>query len=109
MSEPKYPERHVVSVIDPYSDQLRSWLETDSHRPKRDRRTAKIMFEAIKAQGYTGSYVRAWNIGGGVSTCVGTGTSHSSRCEGDATTKFLLFDSAPALSLRHRCATRASR
>jgi transposase len=30
MSEPKYPERRVVSVVDPYVDQLRSWLETDS-------------------------------------------------------------------------------
>jgi transposase len=59
MSEPKYPKRHVVSVVDPYVEQLRSWLETDSHRPKRDRRTARIMFEAIKAQGYLGSYVRA--------------------------------------------------
>ena len=59
MSEPKYPERCVASVVDPYVDQLRSWLETDSHRPKRDRRTAKIMFEAIKALGYPGSYVRA--------------------------------------------------
>ena len=58
MSEPKYPERCVASVVDPYIDQLRSWLETDSHRPKRDRRTAKIMFDAIKALGYPGSYVR---------------------------------------------------
>ncbi len=31
MSEPKYPERCVVSVVDPYVGQLRSWLETDSH------------------------------------------------------------------------------
>jgi transposase len=58
MSEPKYPERWVTSVVDPYSDQLRSWLQTDSHRPKRDHRTAKIMFEAIRAQRYAGSYVR---------------------------------------------------
>lgn len=58
MSEPKYPERQTSSVVDPYSDQLRSWLQTDSHRPKRDRRTARVMFEAIKAQGYGGSYVR---------------------------------------------------
>jgi transposase len=50
MSEPKYPKRRVVSVVDPYSDQLRSWLETDSHRPKRDRRTAKIMIEPIRAR-----------------------------------------------------------
>ena len=58
MSEPKYPERRVVSVVDPYAVQLRSWLETDSYRPKPDRRAAKIMFEAIKVLGYNGSYVR---------------------------------------------------
>ena len=58
MREPKYATRQRVSVVDPYSDQLRSWLETDSHRPKRDRRTAKAMFEAIKASGYAGSYPR---------------------------------------------------
>ena len=39
MSEPKYPERCIASVVYPYVDQLRSWLQTDSHRPKRDRRT----------------------------------------------------------------------
>ena len=58
MREPKFPPRQVSSVVDPYGDQLRSWLQTDSHRPKRDRRTAKVMFELIKAQGYSGSYTR---------------------------------------------------
>lgn len=58
MQEPKYPPRQVSRLIDPFTDQLRQWLETDSHRPKRDRRTAKVMFEAIKAQGFKGSYVR---------------------------------------------------
>lgn len=51
MSKPKYPERCVVIVVDPYSDQLRSWIETDSHRRKRDRCTGKIMHESIKARG----------------------------------------------------------
>ena len=51
VGEPKYPERRVASVVDPYVDQLRSWLETDSHRPKRDRRTARVMLEAIWALG----------------------------------------------------------
>jgi transposase len=59
MTEPKYPERPGVSIVDPYVDRLRQWIQADSHRLKRDRRTAKIMFEAIKAQGYAGSYVRA--------------------------------------------------
>jgi transposase len=58
MLDPKYPSRPGVSIVDPYVDVLRQWVQADSHRPKRDRRTAKIMFEAIKAQGYAGSYVR---------------------------------------------------
>lgn len=58
MCEPKYPVRQVACLIDPYIDQLRQWVETDSHRPKRDRRTAKFMFEAIKTKGYSGGYVR---------------------------------------------------
>ena len=36
---------------------MRQWVQTDSHhRAKRDRRNAKVMFEAIRAQGYAGSY-----------------------------------------------------
>ena len=31
-------------------------LETDAHRPKRDRRTAKRLFETIRQKGYTGGY-----------------------------------------------------
>jgi transposase len=58
MSEPKYPDRQSKSVVDPYVEQLRQWLTADSHRPKRDRRTATAMFEALKAQGYAGSYTR---------------------------------------------------
>ena len=59
MVELKYPERRVARVVDPYVNQLRSWLETDSHGLKRDRRTANIMFEASKTQGDVGGYVRA--------------------------------------------------
>jgi transposase len=33
-------------------------LETDAHRPKRDRRTAKRLYEAIRQQGYTGCYAQ---------------------------------------------------
>lgn len=66
MSEPVYPERQTPSRLDPYKDQLRAWLKTDSHRPRRDRRTARILFQLLQAQGYPGSYgrvahfVRTW-------------------------------------------------
>ena len=38
--EPVYPARKRPCMIDAYRDQLEVWLRTDSHRPKRDRRTA---------------------------------------------------------------------
>ncbi|HIA2370985.1 TPA: helix-turn-helix domain-containing protein, partial [Burkholderia contaminans] len=56
--EPKYPKRVSPSVIDDWAAQLTGWLRADSHRPKRDRRTARFMFEAIRAEGYAGSYGR---------------------------------------------------
>jgi transposase len=58
MAEPKYPERQSQSIVDPYIEQLRQWVQADSHRAKRDRRTAKVMFLEIKEQGFQGSYVR---------------------------------------------------
>lgn len=56
--EPQYKKREVKSVVDPWSEQLAQWLKADSHRPKRDRRTAMVMFKGIQAQGYPGSYNR---------------------------------------------------
>lgn len=56
--EPQYPKREMKSVVDPWADRLRAWLISDSHRSKRDRRTALVMYQAIKQQGYAGSYGR---------------------------------------------------
>jgi hypothetical protein len=33
-------------------------LRTDSYRPKRDRRTAKMLFHQLQAQGFPGGYGR---------------------------------------------------
>lgn len=66
--EPKYPARKNKSVLDPWADQLRQWLQTDSHRTKRERRSALALYQAIRAQGYPGSYnrvcafVRRWRV-----------------------------------------------
>ena len=66
VTEPQYPKRTVKRNIDPWSDQLRQWLQTDSHRAKRERRTVRILHKSIQAQGYPGSYnrvcafVRGW-------------------------------------------------
>ena len=56
MVEPRYPQRvSGPSILDPYKEQLSQWLKADSHRSKRDRRGIKAMFEALRAQGYSGS------------------------------------------------------
>jgi transposase len=57
-TEPKYPKHTSPSVIDDWAAQLTGWLRADSHRPMRDRRTARFMFEAIREQGYAGGYGR---------------------------------------------------
>ena len=56
MVEPRYPKRMSESVVDPWAEQLSRWLITDKHRLKRDRRTALKLYQAIKADGYDGSY-----------------------------------------------------
>jgi transposase len=56
--EPKYPRRVTKSVVDPWAEQLAMWLRADRHRAKRDRRTARNLYQLIKQQGYVGGYGR---------------------------------------------------
>jgi transposase len=58
VTEPRYPKRTSKSVLDPWTQHLEAALRTDEHRPARDRRTAKALFEQIRAMGYGGSYPR---------------------------------------------------
>ena len=46
VTEPAYPTWVSPSTLDPYHEQLVAWLRTDSHRPQRDRRTARVLFHA---------------------------------------------------------------
>lgn len=68
-SEPAYQRKPGTTLLTPYVEQLRQALETDSHRPKRERRTALRLYAEIKAKGFTGSYtrvsefVRKWRMG----------------------------------------------
>ena len=57
-NEPKYRRSPAPTKLTPYEPQLRQWLEADSYRPKRDRRTALMLFDALRKQGFTGSYTR---------------------------------------------------
>ena len=54
--EPHQQRRNRDSKLTPYEPLLKLALETDAHRPKRDRRTAKRLFETIRQEGYTGGY-----------------------------------------------------
>ena len=57
--------------LTPYAEALRQALTADARRPKREQRTAKALFEDVKAHGYVGGYsrltdfVRAWRAEGG--------------------------------------------
>jgi transposase len=65
-SEPKYRRRPVVNKLTPFEPQLILALTADAHRPKRDRRTALMLFTDIQQHGFTGCYalvtqfVRHW-------------------------------------------------
>ncbi len=56
--EPQFRKRVAKSIVDPWAEQLRSSLVADQYRPKRDRRTARVLFEQIKTLGYAGGYGR---------------------------------------------------
>ena len=57
-TEPKYRRRPQERKLAPYQDWLRKALETDAHRPKRDRRTALKLWQELGTHGFTGSYCR---------------------------------------------------
>ena len=52
---PKYRRREAETVLTPYEDRLRQWLEADLRRTKRDRRTALALFRQLQPLGFTGS------------------------------------------------------
>lgn len=57
-TEPTYCRARAIVKLTPFEARLKLWLEADAHRAKRDRRTALMMFEAIKKEGFTGCYAR---------------------------------------------------
>lgn len=54
--ETKYVRSKSETKLSAYESTIQLALQADSHRPKRDRRTALMLFDAIKKDGYTGSY-----------------------------------------------------
>jgi transposase len=70
-SELKYARLPGSTKLDPYVDEVRQALETDAHRPRRDRRTLLRFFAEIKVKGYDGGYsqlterIRRWRADAG--------------------------------------------
>jgi transposase len=57
--EPKYERKgRETTILTPYEDRLKQWLEADARRAKRDRRTALALFGQLRALGFSGSYAR---------------------------------------------------
>lgn len=54
----KYHRATKEKLITPYTPWLEQALKADSHRPRKDRRTARRLFEEIKQQGFIGDYCR---------------------------------------------------
>jgi len=63
---PKYSRKPSETKIKPFESWLFKALESDLSLPKRDRRNAKMLFDAIRQNGFTGNYslvtkfVRNW-------------------------------------------------
>lgn len=64
--QPVYQRQAAFNKLSPFHDTLEQALKADSLRAKHNRRTAKALFEQIKAEGYDGGYshltafIRAW-------------------------------------------------
>jgi transposase len=64
--EPKYPPRKGVSKLDPFAETLAAWLQRESRRNRKRRRSLKQLHQDLVQLGYAGSYdrvaafARAW-------------------------------------------------
>lgn len=56
--EPKYLRHDRPSKLAVYKDAIVAALQVDARRPRRDRRTAKRLYQDFKAQGYQGAYTQ---------------------------------------------------
>lgn len=65
-TQPAYQRCATFNKLSPFHETLEQALKADSFRPKHNRRSAKALFEKIKAEGYDGGYsqltafVRSW-------------------------------------------------
>lgn len=70
-TEMAYRRKAAPKKIDAFTGWLTKALETDTRRPRKQRRTALRLYQQIREQGFDGDYsrvtefVRAWRLGGG--------------------------------------------
>ena len=70
---PKYRRQERPGKLTAFEEQLKLALEADGRRPKRDRRTARLLWAQVKDKGYIGGYtlvsdfIRAWRGAAGQS------------------------------------------
>jgi transposase len=55
-TQPAYQRCATFNKLSPFHDTLEQALKADSFRAKHNRRSAKALFEQIKAEGYDGGY-----------------------------------------------------
>ena len=57
LEDPAYRRlNRLAPKLGPYKDKLTEWLEADSKLPKKQRRTAKRLFDGLQEEGYEGAY-----------------------------------------------------
>ena len=65
---PKYRRAPVPGKLAPFIEAIKQALEADSHRPRKERRTAKALHKEIVEAGYAGGYsrltdfIRQWRV-----------------------------------------------
>lgn len=58
VTEPTYPKRQSLSKLNEFEELLMSWLQRESRRPRKQRKTVKNLYEDLLPLGYSGSYDR---------------------------------------------------
>jgi transposase len=71
VDEPTYRRTAAPTKLTPFHEAIEQALKVDARRPKRERRTARMLHEELRAAGYDGGYsrltdfIRAWHQGEG--------------------------------------------
>ena len=72
VDEPTYRRTAAPTKLTPFHEAIEQALKVDARRPKRERRTARMLHDELKTAGYGGGYsrltdfIRAWRQGKGL-------------------------------------------